>query len=214
MVTYDLRGRFIMPGIHDAHVHLPSAGTSYLSSDWIVGGAFTIPNFDRISLDQDFPDTPIIIQGGAGHSAFLNTAGLIRAGYDVDNEPNAKGARFSRRADGSLTGELAELAMNKAMIAKGSPNVTYAKRAIKAAIRLLHQAGVTSCQEAATNTVIMHALRELDEENALHMNIAAHSVYGPEFLANEDQDSLRSLIEEAPSFATAHVHTIFVKIFA
>ncbi|KAE8554786.1 hypothetical protein EYB25_003330 [Talaromyces marneffei] len=217
-----------MPGIHDAHVHLPSAGTSYLSSvsldgdtnienitqrmqegqcvctyqhafqDWIVGGAFTIPNFDRISLDQDFPDTPIIIQGGAGHSAFLNTAGLIRAGYDVDNEPNAKGARFSRRADGSLTGELAELAMNKAMIAKGSPNVTYAKRAIKAAIRLLHQAGVTSCQEAATNTVIMHALRELDEENALHMNIAAHSVYGPEFLANEDQDSLRSLLDGVP----------------
>lgn len=82
--------------------------------------------------------------------------------------------------------------------------MAYANRAIKAAIRLLHQAGVASCQEAATNTAIMHALRELDEENALRMDIAAHSVYGPEFLANGEQESLKSLIEEASSFATKH----------
>jgi hypothetical protein len=32
----------------------------------------------------------------------------------------------------------------------------------------------------------MHALCELDEENALSLDIAARSVYGPEFLANEE----------------------------
>lgn len=58
----------------------------------------------------------------------------------------------------------------------------------------------------------MYALCELDEENALSLDIAAHSVYGPEFLANEEQDSLRSLIEQASSFATKHIHTEFVKI--
>lgn len=232
IVTYDLKGRFVMPGIHDAHVHLLSAGISYLSGvslggdtttdnigqrmkegqctcayqhafqDWVVGDTFAIPEFDRSSLDQDFPDTPIFIQGGAGHSAFLNTAGLIKAGYDVENEPDVKGAKFSRRPDGSLSGELAELAMNKAMIAKGSPNIAHAKRAIKAAIHLLHQAGVTSCQEAATNTVIMNTLQELDQENALHIDVAAHSVYGPEFLGNE----------RASTLATKHVRTNFVKI--
>ncbi|KAI7973284.1 hypothetical protein EIK77_000632 [Talaromyces pinophilus] len=243
IITYNLHGRFIMPGIHDAHVHLLSAGISYLSGislagdttmenigtriqqgqqcacayqhafqDWIVGNTFSIPDFDRAALDTDFPDIPIMIQGGAGHSAFLNTAGLKKAGYDVDNEPDVKGAVFRRRPDGSLTGELGELAMNKAMLAKGNPNMAHAKRAITEAIRRLHRVGVTSCQEAATNTVILHALRELDRDNALKLDVAAHSVYAPEFLANERQSSLKLLIDEAPKLATKHVHTSFVKI--
>lgn len=242
IITYNLHGRFVMPGIHDAHVHLLSAGVSYLSGvnlagdttvenigtrlqegqcacayqhafqDWIIGNTFAIPDFDRASLDKDFPDTPIMIQGGAGHSAFLNTAGLRKAGYDVDNEPNFKGAKFGRRPNGSLTGELGELAMNKAMLAKGNPNMAHAKRAITEAIQRLHRVGVTSCQEAATNTVILHALRELDRDNALKLDIAAHSVYAPEFLANERQSSLKLLIDEAPKLATKHVRTSFVKI--
>lgn len=242
MITYNLHGRFVMPGIHDAHVHLLSAGISYLSGinlagdttienigariqegqcacayqhafqDWIVGNTFSIPEFDRASLDKKFPDTPVIIQGGAGHSAFLNTAGLKKAGYDVDNEPDVAGAKFSRRPDGSLTGELGELAMNKAMLTKGNPNMAHAKRAITEAIRRLHRVGVTSCQEAATNTVILHALRELDRNNALKLDIAAHSVYAPEFLANERQSSLKVLIDQAPELATEHVRTSFVKI--
>ncbi|RHZ68408.1 hypothetical protein CDV55_100894 [Aspergillus turcosus] len=241
-VTYNLNGRFVMPGIHDAHVHLLSAGISYLSAvslpedttvdnigqrmqeglctcayqhafqDWVVGHTFAIPEYDRASLDRDFPDTPLVIHGGAGHSAFLNTAGLLKAGYDVDNEPDVKGAIFGRRADGSLTGELAELAMSKAMISKGNPNLAHAKRAIKAAIHRLHQAGVTSCQEAATNTVILDVIRELDNDNSLKMDIAAHSAYAPEFLGSERQSSLKALIERAPGLATKHVHTNFVKI--
>lgn len=242
IVTYNLHGRFVMPGIHDAHVHLLSAGISYLSGinlagdttienigtriqqgqcacvyqhafqDWIVGNTFSIPDFDRASLDKVYPDTPIMIQGGAGHSAFLNTAGLRKAGYDVDNEPDVKGAVFGRRPDGSLTGELGELAMNKAMLAKGNPNMAHAKRAITEAIRRLHRVGVTSCQEAATNTVILHALRELDRDNALKIDVAAHSVYAPEFLANERQSSLKALIGQAPKLATKHLRTSFVKI--
>lgn len=242
LVTFDLRGRFVMPGIHDAHVHLLSAGVSYLSGvslagdttagnlaerlregqcacayqhayqDWIVGNAFAIPAFDREALDTAYPNTPVIIQGGAGHSAYLNTAGLVRAGYDVDGEPDAQGAQFRRRPDGSLTGEMAELAMNKAMLAKGNPDLQHVKRAIKAAVQRLHRAGVTSCQEAGTNSAILDALRELDAENALAIDVAAHSVYAPEFLANERQSSLKKLIERAPGLATQHVRTNFVKV--
>lgn len=154
----------------------------------------------------------IIIQGGAGHSSFLNTAGLRKAGCDVDNEPDVKDAKFGRRSDGSLTGELGELAMNKTMLVKGNPNMAHAKRAINEAINRLHRVGVTSCQDAATNTVILHALRELDRDNALKMDVAAHSVYAPEFLANERQDSLEALIDQAPGLATKHVRTSFVRI--
>lgn len=242
LVTFDLRGRFVMPGIHDAHVHLLSAGISYLSGvslagdtttenlaerlrdgqcmcayqhayqDWVVGNTFAIPEYDRAALDREFPNTPVIIQGGAGHSAYLNTAALIKSGYDVHSEPDAPGAQFRRRPDGSLTGEMAELAMNKAMLAKGNPHLEHAKRAIKAAVHRLHRAGVTSCQEAGTSSVILDALRELDSENSLCIDVAAHSVYAPEFLANERQTSLKALIERAPGLATQHVRTNFVKI--
>lgn len=73
--------------------------------------------------------------------------------------------------------------MNKAMLAKGNPNLEHAKRAVKVAVHRLHRAGVTSCQEAGTNSVILDALRELDSNNSLNMDIAAHSVYAPEFLS-------------------------------
>lgn len=32
MVVHDLHGRFVMPGIHDAHVHLLTAGLSHFSN--------------------------------------------------------------------------------------------------------------------------------------------------------------------------------------
>src|ERR1700761_5151250 len=119
LVTYDLRGQFIMPGIHDAHMHIMFAGLNALNDteldpeitdttklaqriaqgscgcayahvydDWMKASTFIIPGFDRECLDEEFPDTPVYITAGAGHSMYSNTALLKQAGYDVQNEPD------------------------------------------------------------------------------------------------------------------------------
>lgn len=247
LVTVDLRQSFVMPGIHDSHVHLLYSGMlltsdvdigldttwdniaetvhdsickcAYVNArqDWIMAAMYNNEGFpnrapDRKYLDEKFPDQPVVILGGAGHSHLLNTEALVRAGYDIEKEEDVQGGKIFRREDGSLTGELGETAATKAVLAMSKPGLAHVKRALKKAIHTAHRAGVTSCQEASANTVLLHALRELDQANELRMNIATHIVHGPEFIAHESKTTLHPLIEKADEFRSAHVDTRFVKI--
>ncbi|EFY86047.1 hypothetical protein J3459_016418 [Metarhizium acridum] len=244
IVVHDLQSRFVMPGIHDAHVHLLAAGLSHFSNihlgldeiipmseataklrssacgceyahafgRWLSADVFRIKDFDRSVLDEEYPDTPVIIRAGAGHSLHLNTAALRESGYDLVNESYPNGAYVGRRPDGTLNGEVAELATTKALLACPKPSVAHAKRALKYAVRRLHQAGVTSCQEAATNTLMLTTLRDMDKDNQLPLDTYTHIVYAPEFIAEESQPELIQLLDRAGSLKTRHVDTRFVKI--
>lgn len=154
----------------------------------------------------------MVIQAGAGHSLLLNTVALKQSGYDVENEPPAKGSFFARRSDGSLTGEMGELAMTKAMLACPQPSLAHIKRALRHATRRLHKAGVTSCQEAASNTLMVEAFRQLDQKNDLKLDIYTHIVYGPEYIAQEPAQTLHRLLDAAATLKSEHVSTRFVKM--
>ncbi|KAJ4287696.1 hypothetical protein N0V90_012399 [Kalmusia sp. IMI 367209] len=247
LVAVDLKQRFVMPGIHDAHMHMLYAGMMLTSDtnigmettsdniadeihkesckceyinarqDWIMAAMYSNPGFpndvpDRKYLDEKFPGRPVVVLGGAGHSHLLNTEALKRAGYDLQNEVDVQAGVTFWREDGSLTGELGETAATKAVLTMPAPGLAHVKRVLKAAIHVAHKAGVTSYQEASANTLILHALRELDEENALRMNVATHIVHGPEFIAHESKSTLHPLIETAERFKSKHVDTRFVKI--
>ena len=242
MVIYDLRGQFIMPAIHDAHMHVMYAGFALLNQielgmdttpenlagrieqgafgcayahafgNWLTAGTFTIPEFDRARLDEKFPDTPMYIMAGAGHSLYVNTATLKESGYDVDGEPDGQATRIVRRKDGGLTGELSETAMDKAAVSMPRPALSHVKRAIKAGIREAHKVGVTSIQEPSANTILLSALSELEQDQKLDLDIYAHIVDSPEFLAREGRQDLHDLIERANDFNSKHVHTNFVKV--
>ncbi|KIW85874.1 hypothetical protein Z517_01267 [Fonsecaea pedrosoi CBS 271.37] len=238
--TFDLQSRFVMPGIHDAHVHILVAGLSRLSNlkpgfdvttsniaerlkspscacehahaygDWIVGDLYRIEDFDREALDREFPDTPVLLRGGAGHAMFLNTAALERSGYSL-TEPDGPHSHFFRRADGTLTGEMTELAMTKAALAMPKPEMAHIKRSILHAVKLLHSVGVTSFQEAASNTLILKALGELDVTGELKVDVQTHIVYKPEQLAEECLETLHKTLDQADSLRSQHVQTNFVK---
>ncbi|KAH7359735.1 amidohydrolase 3 [Pyrenochaeta sp. MPI-SDFR-AT-0127] len=247
MVTVDLRGKFAMPGIHDAHMHLLFSGLGltcganigmdsthlniaskikegscaceYINvyQDWLLAAAYSNDGFpdkvaDRKYLDELFPDTPVVVQGGAAHAMLLNTAALKRSGYDIENEPDAHGAKFFRRPDGSLTGELGEAAMSKAALSIPLPNRAHIKRILKHAIQLCHKAGVTSTQEASSNTLLLQALSEMENEGSLHMNICTHIVHGCEWLASESKESLTTLVDSAEQYQSKHIDTRFIKI--
>lgn len=92
-----------------------------------------VEDFNRESLDKDYPDTPIVIRGGAGHSAFLNTEVLKRTGYNIASEPDSQGAWYQRDKQGHLTGEMAENAMNKVLTQLSQPGLSHVKRVLKEA---------------------------------------------------------------------------------
>lgn len=185
--------------------------------NWILAGAYNNQGFpdgiaDRKYLDKLFPDQPVIVAGGAAHAMLLNTTALIEAGYDIDDEPDVHGGKFFRRPDGTLTGELAENAMAKAALAIPTPSRSHVKRALKHAIRLAHKAGVTSTQEASSNTILLRVLQEMEGERSLKLDIATHIVHENEWLGSERKESLAELLEVADAYASKHIDTRFVKI--
>ncbi|KAF4447927.1 amidohydrolase 3 [Fusarium austroafricanum] len=240
--TVDLRSQFVMPGIHDAHVHLLMSGLSNLShiklgndpsnqdvaaklrapecqcqcphayGDWLVGDTFKIQDFDRSSLDTEFPETPVAIRGGVGHAMFMNTAALKRAGYDTEAEPNGKMFRYLRRQDGQLTGEVAERGMEKALLSIPKPDMPHVKRCIQSSLHILRKGGVTSAQEAATNSVMLRALNELDGARELKMDVQTHIAVRPMWLAEESEETIDRTLEAAESYRSEHVQTNFIKL--
>lgn len=196
-----------------------SCACEYMTAyqDWVLASAYNNQGFpdgiaDRKYLDRLFPDQPVVVSGGAAHAMLLNTAALIQAGYDINNEPDTHGAKFFRRPDGSLTGELAENAMAKAALAIPAPSHSHVKRALKHAIRLAHKAGVTSTQEASSNTILLQVLNEMEREGSLQLDISTHIVHENEWLASESKQSLGELLEAADQHASRHIDTRFVKI--
>ncbi|OGM47227.1 hypothetical protein ABOM_003984 [Aspergillus bombycis] len=242
MVVYDLRQAFVMPGIHDAHVHALHAGAQMLSwaelpagtaldqapkrlaecacacqfqhayQDWIVGAVWNFDHFDRSALDEDFGDRPVLLHGYGYHHHFANTAALERAGYDITEEPVPSHGELPRRPDGSLTGELRGQAANRAAAAVPVPPIAHVKRALQRAAKELHRNGVTSCQEASASKVMLEALGELDTEGKLKMHFTTHILYKNEWLSGEVLSPPDRLIMDAEKYETQHVHTGFVKL--
>ena len=242
LLTYDLGGQFVMPGIHDAHVHLLHAGLSALSNykpgmdstmaniaermksstcaceyantfnNWLVGDLYRIDDFHRSALDEDFPDTPIVIKGGAGHALFANTAALNESGYSIESEPDEPHHQHLRDSSGYLTGEMTELAMTKMILTLPKPPKSHLKRCFQESISNLHRFGVTSCQEASANTRILTTLQQLDVASHLNLDVQTHIVHTPSWLGEEPLHTLHDTINNSSSFSTPHVQTNFVKI--
>lgn len=248
LVVHDLRQRFIMPGIHDAHTHLLVASMQKLNEadigfdsndqtigaklhrgscacaytnvmgDWVIGNFYAASQFpdgipDRKYLDVQYPNQPVLIREVSCHRVLLNTVALAHCGID-EREPNdPPGGYYKRRADGSLTGEVVEGATRDVWLSLPKTPLAHVKRCLEFAMQLCHRYGVTSCQEASANTVYLHALKELEEENRLNLTVYTHIVCAPEGPALETEASLSALLDVAETFNSEHVKTRFVKFF-
>jgi hypothetical protein len=127
----DLRGRVVVPGLNDAHVHFPSWSLAQdeLSLDGCrsldealgrVRQADTVPGRvlrgfgwrsagwaeqpTRQRLDDVTGDTPVALLAKDHHSLWLNSAALARAGGELDVE----GGVIERDSGGEPTGVLRE----------------------------------------------------------------------------------------------------------
>lgn len=246
LVQYQLQGKFIMPGIHDAHTHLLAAGcqrtgeahVGWESSDktlanniksascacaysnvmgnWTIGNFYSASNFadgipDRKYLDELYPNDPVIVREISCHRILVNTAGLREMGLD-ENVKDPPGGAYFRRPDGTLTGEIIEAATAPVWRHLPRTPLSYAKTVIEFAVSECHRYGITSVQESSANTVYLHAVRELEAENRLPLNISTHIVAAPE-THGESEESLTALLNVAEAFESKHVHTGFVKFF-
>ncbi len=173
----DLRGRMLLPGFQDAHVHpvwagvdmlrcdlseLPSAeacleriaaySRSHPDEEWVLGAGWSMAAFPggtptAAAMDAVVGDRPAFLPNRDGHGAWVSSEALRRAGIDRDT-PDPRDGRIERDADGNPTGCLHEGAM--ALVGRIAPATTEAER-LEGLLRAqahLHSLGVTAWQDA------------------------------------------------------------------
>ncbi|MFC9753824.1 amidohydrolase [Streptomyces sp. NPDC056921] len=173
----DLRGKLLLPGFQDAHIHAVYGGSELAECDlsstvgvavylelirsyadahpdraWITGGGWSMESFDgglptRQLLDSVVPDRPVLLSNRDHHGAWANTLALELAGVTAGTPDPADG-RIEREPDGTPSGMLQEGAT--ALVSRLVPASTPADRlaGLMRAQELLHSLGITGWQDA------------------------------------------------------------------
>ncbi len=136
----DLGDATVIPGLHDAHIHLANTADDLLHLDlsaaavgsvdallarvgaeataagpgvWVRGSRYDdvkTGSVTRRQLDQVAPDNPAIVVQVAGHWGVANSLALRELGISEDSSP-PPGGEFGRGDDGCLDGRLIERAI-------------------------------------------------------------------------------------------------------
>lgn len=144
----DLKGRTVLPGLCDAHIHLEKYGRALSMIDceaekavvlervreravqlppgaWILGHGWNQNTWGghgtAAELDAVAPENPVYLTAKSLHAAWTNTAGMRLAGLHSAS-PDPPGGGLVRDASGSPTGVLLEAAMT--LVAERIPQPT------------------------------------------------------------------------------------------
>jgi predicted amidohydrolase YtcJ len=173
----DLRGRSLVPGFGDAHVHLGKGGLDRLridlstahdleeygrivrsfsgahpGGDWLTGGGWSMTTFPggtptAAMLDAFVADRPVFLNNRDNHGGWVNSAGLRAAGISAAT-PDPPDGRLERDATGEPTGCLHEGAMRLVTGLLPEPSEAELVAALLEGQRHLHSLGVTQWQDA------------------------------------------------------------------
>jgi predicted amidohydrolase YtcJ len=196
----DLNGKFIYPGINDAHAHLYGLGEnlrgvnlretnsfdeivqrieSYqkeFESNFILGRGWDqndwkVKDFPtKDTLDVLFPDTPIALTRIDGHAMLVNQKALDLAG--IDGSTIVEGGEIIKR-NGIITGVLIDNPMS--MIDAVIPPLTKneIKEALTKAEEIALKNGLTSLTDAGLSKEVILTIKEMQENGNLKIRINA-----------------------------------------
>lgn len=196
----DLGGRRVLPGFIDAHAHPAISGLEHLTKvacdknsieeilsalraraqatppgEWVQGFLYddgkTPRPLNLHDLDQAVADHPVFVGHRGGHTAFVNTLALTRAGIDSAT-PDPPGGRYGRDQQGQLTGLVADVAMSR--IDRLLPtNYTAEQHRDGAALisRMFTSRGITSACDADATHADLKAYQDARDAGELRMRL-------------------------------------------
>jgi hypothetical protein len=199
----DLKGRTLLPGFIDAHIH-PVLGATRLgqcsmdgeplAAAQIVerlqaclagdGGAagqwFEAVNVNpaglvmsRADLDQVSTTRPVWVSGIDGHTGWANSLALQTVGITADT-PNPTGGVIVRDGQGQPTGSLLDEA--QALVTHAIPELSLEQHKAKTreALALARSKGLTSLQDAWASDRVLDVYDALEKDGTLKMRVRAN----------------------------------------
>ena len=196
----DLKGKTVLPGLIDAHVHFSGVGISKMKLDafwkskpdiidlvaeavesreaeeWIEGRGWNHevwepPDYPtRADLDAVAPNHPIYLERTDGHAAWVNSKALEIAGITKDT-PNPVGGEVVRDKVGLAIGLLVDTA--KLLVFEKIPPFTEQKAlmALEAAQEEFLSNGITSAHDAGCDPKTLERIKRLFESGSLYMRL-------------------------------------------
>lgn len=192
----ELRGRTVLPGFGDAHVHPTHGGlamarcelhglrgveayldavrayaTAHPEQAWIRGGGWHMDDFPggnptRDLLDRVVPDRPVYLPSRDGHSVWVNSRALELAGVSADT-PDPRDGVIVREPDGRPAGTLHEGAAELVGRLVPADTPEDLEEGIRVGQRYLHSLGITQWQDAIVEPGDEAAYRALDGRGEL-----------------------------------------------
>lgn len=197
----DLRGRTVLPGFHDSHIHLLNYGMLLRTLDlsgsrsiqeikrkvaswtktsspntWVLGRGWD----DEKLREHRYPtrddldlasSNPVFLKRICGHVAVANSAALSRAGIDHWTA-SPRGGQIVRDSQGEPNGLLKEGAIE--LVEKFVPeSIDQTKEVLVQASRKLARLGLTSLHCIVSGLTELKALRELKREEKIPQQIYA-----------------------------------------
>jgi len=198
----DLRGRTVLPGLIDAHLHLVwySLGLKNVDlqgvptldealariaarvavtppTNWIRGGRWNCNLWGgrfptRYDLDRIAPEHPVFLPSKDGHSAWVNSRALQLAGVHVGT-PDVEGGRILRDEHGEPTGILQENAIDLVRRAMPEPSAEEMADACRMGMFNAHRVGLTGVHNCEGAREFA-ALQLLEQRGELTLRVLQH----------------------------------------
>ena len=197
----DLKGRAVIPGLMDNHLHGAGGGPGVDLSrarsmaDVITAlqaraqaskpGDVIVSNGDwheaqleeqrlplRDDLDKVAPQNPVVLVRG-GHEYILNSAALSRSNITPDT-PQPPGGRITRYPDGRLNGELVDTAKALVRLPPAPPRTPQQQLEDRVAdYKKLNEAGLTGIRHPGISIAEYRMLQEIQKRGQLTIRINA-----------------------------------------
>ncbi len=228
-------GKFILPGLTDAHAHVYNQGflavslnllgatsveaaveriddyASGRSTGWILGRGWNqvlwpVKEFPRAAdIDAVVSDRPVWLRRIDGHAGWANSKALEIAGIDADT-PDPVGGKIVRDGHGNATGTLIDNAM--AFVEKHIPEPTRSeiREAYASAVDSLLAVGITGVHDAGINKTEAEVYMSMADDNELGMRIYA--------MLSDTGPNLDAFAEPIRGYGNDHLDIASVKLYS